>query len=47
MVISATEGLHEFLFFLELWLHSSLGYRPPAPQTQIPKIIHNEPTMIQ
>ena len=27
--------------------HSSLGYRPPAPQTQVPKIIHNQPIMIQ
>jgi transposase-like protein len=23
------------------------GYRPPAPQTQVPKIIHNQPVMIQ
>jgi hypothetical protein len=27
--------------------HSALGYRPPAPQTQVPKIIHNQPIMIQ
>jgi transposase InsO family protein len=27
--------------------HSSLGYRPPAPQTQVPKIIHHQPIMIQ
>ena len=28
-------------------IHSALGYRPPAPQTQVPKIIHNQPIMIQ
>ena len=27
--------------------HSALGYRPLAPQTQVPKTIHNQPIMIQ
>ena len=27
--------------------HSSLGYRPPAPQTQVLNPIHNQPNMIQ
>ena len=27
--------------------HSSLGYRLPAPQTQVPKLIHYQPIMIQ
>lgn len=27
--------------------HSALGYRPPAPQVQIPKIIQNQPILLQ
>ena len=27
--------------------HSSLGYRPPAPQVQVPRIIQNQPMMLQ
>ena len=27
--------------------HSSLGYRPPAPQVQIPKIIQTQPILLQ
>ncbi|MEI8077966.1 MAG: IS3 family transposase [Betaproteobacteria bacterium] len=27
--------------------HSALGYRPPAPQTQVPKIIQNQPMLLQ
>ena len=27
--------------------HSSLGYRPPAPQVQIPRIIQNQPSLLQ
>ena len=27
--------------------HSALGYRPPAPQVQIPKIIQNQPMLLQ
>ncbi|MBU3632014.1 IS3 family transposase [Polynucleobacter sp. AP-Feld-500C-C5] len=27
--------------------HSALGYRPPAPQTQVPRIIQNQPMMLQ
>lgn len=28
-------------------LHSALGYRPPAPQVQIPKIIQTQPILLQ
>ena len=27
--------------------HSALGYRPPAPQVQIPKIIQTQPILLQ
>jgi len=27
--------------------HSALGYRPPAPQTQVPKLIQNQPMLLQ
>ena len=27
--------------------HSALGYRPPAPQTQVPQIIQNQPMLLQ
>jgi len=27
--------------------HSALGYRPPAPQTQVPQIILNQPSLLQ
>ena len=27
--------------------HSALGYRPPAPQTQVPQIIQNQPSLLQ
>ena len=27
--------------------HSALGYRPPAPQTQVPLIIQNQPMLLQ
>jgi len=27
--------------------HSSLGYRPPAPQTKVPQIILNQPMLLQ
>jgi len=27
--------------------HSALAYRPPAPQTQVPKIIQNQPMLLQ
>ena len=27
--------------------HSALGYRPPAPQVQIPKIIQTQPMLLQ
>jgi putative transposase len=27
--------------------HSALGYRPPAPQTQIPKLLQNQPILLQ
>jgi transposase InsO family protein len=27
--------------------HSALGYRPPAPQVQVPRIIQNQPMMLQ
>jgi transposase InsO family protein len=27
--------------------HSALGYRPPAPQVQVPRIIQNQPIMLQ
>jgi transposase InsO family protein len=27
--------------------HSALDYRPPAPQTQVPRIIQNQPMLLQ
>jgi len=27
--------------------HSALAYRPPAPQTQVPKLIQNQPMLLQ
>ncbi|MBT8521130.1 IS3 family transposase [Polynucleobacter paneuropaeus] len=27
--------------------HSALGYRPPAPQTQVPKLLQNQPMLLQ
>jgi len=27
--------------------HSALGYRPPAPETQVPRIIQNQPILLQ
>jgi len=27
--------------------HSALGYRPPAPQSKVPNLIHNQPAMFQ
>jgi hypothetical protein len=27
--------------------HCALDYRPPAPQTQVPKIIQNQPMLLQ
>ncbi|MCE7505936.1 transposase [Polynucleobacter sp. IMCC30063] len=27
--------------------HSALGYRPPAPQTQVPQVIQNQPILLQ
>ena len=27
--------------------HSALGYRPPAPQTQVPQLIQNQPILLQ
>ena len=27
--------------------HSALGYRPPAPQTKVPQIILNQPSLLQ
>jgi predicted phage-related endonuclease len=27
--------------------HNVLGYRPPAPQTQVPLIIQNQPMLLQ
>ena len=27
--------------------HSALGYRPPAPQTQVPQLMQNQPMLLQ
>ena len=27
--------------------HSALGYRPPAPQAQVPQMIQNKPILLQ
>ena len=27
--------------------NSALGYRPPAPQTQVPKLLQNQPMLLQ
>lgn len=27
--------------------HSALGYRPPAPETQVPRIIQNQAGLLQ
>ncbi|MDW7598184.1 MAG: integrase core domain-containing protein, partial [Nitrosomonadaceae bacterium] len=27
--------------------HSALGYRPPAPQAQVPQMIQNQPILLQ
>ena len=27
--------------------HSALGYRPPAPQTQVPQLLQNQPMLLQ
>jgi len=27
--------------------HSALGYRPPAPQTQVHKLLQNQPMLLQ
>ncbi|OIM97159.1 integrase [Polynucleobacter sp. QLW-P1DATA-2] len=27
--------------------HSALGYRPPAPKTQVPKLLQNQPSLLQ
>jgi len=39
-----------FLYILKivsLKSHSALGYRPPAPQSKVPNLIHNQPVMFQ
>ena len=32
---------------LSMACNSSIGYRPPAPQTQVPRIIQNQPILQQ
>ena len=27
--------------------HSALGYKPPAPQTQVPQLLQNQPMLLQ
>jgi len=27
--------------------NSALGYRPPAPQTQVPNVLQNQPILLQ
>ena len=27
--------------------HSALGYRPPAPQTQVPQLVQDQPILLQ